>query len=1522
MADNQLNWNGWVTPDLARNPGAAMDVLNSGTPNTTNIPVSHAVKGIGVQDAINDHIATNNSSNFWNNIVQGGVKGLSWLNKPLKEIQRDYKFVHSVYIDVGFMQGFLATAAIVGGGVGGALLMGPAGAALGADAAAGLERKLLGNVYKKSYQNSEDENYKISPGRDFSNLLATASDAVGLQAAAKAFKNTNAGIGKVVSGVSDFGFAVEADPFMAIGRFAQFMKAGKYLGLDKAGEIQIKYPLFKANDGVKNFMMERSGAPLTSDQMDLIRKGTEVKIPGVKEPVNTNSISRQYNNALDDIVKTNLEAKTTAVAAGQIAVKYPSLGTIAPARLAEFKTADEVHNFFKTSLYFGELRDTLAGQAMLPSRTLLRAKASDTTVANVLRNANVQKYITDVTDPTGKAVIQNPKWQKYGIARNLSKVYNTFTGYMPYSIDPKDLKLSLNQFRWNANDAVTVVYRIARIGMGDLGAKEMAGQYAQAVAMADEAGLGLARSIKNHTVVEALKALGMPNADNFVKDAYDAAHSLSEPLVSSGIYGVNTSVEPIGTYISSEGIKNAGVFARHAEDMFTIPDFLEVKKAMRDAGTVMKAFGKLDEWTSKYYINKVFKPLALGTAGFGLRVSAAELLPTFARYGILNTIQAKIAVSAAKSFDKVSRKEAESIASASLVSLGAHEGIAEDVMKTGFPAFKKAKEAGLKFASKLVPEEQLQLAIDNIRDLDGHFITEPGRAGHGGDVNQAYQMGMSASYTHQIYGKTKLFKEKEGYTTYSPSDIHFGPRYTSELNKAAHDAAQRNIATDLLSSWKTYIKGSKAQVDNVAEKATQYEAYQNLRNDLIDKETARMQATVDGKYEPYQYEKKTLSRWVDSTRDGTLRAFAQDRVDATLGSLIGQDGTLLDAFAGNVSKGVGTDFSIVKSLQDSSPLSLPGGVAGPNLEAYFPAKDVGNWLVNITNLGFKKVIDPIVNGLSREPLFMLHLGDAYARLKPMVSLGYYTEEQARRVARVEATYSMMPQIHNVALRSQFAQLARNFLPFYFAQEQAIKRAYNSLKDTSIGSPLFSRGMRFYQIAEQTLNDPSFVQTNDSGSKYIYIPAVGEFGNAVRAGLSAFGIPSVSGLPVTGMGNLVSLKSVLPELQTPGVAPFLAVSGNILADIFPELNGPIKGAIGDISFNRSALDTIIPATWFKTAMAAAGGPDFTNQQANALNGALAAAYFHGKVPDSSNTALERQQFVDQLKGNVKSILIVKAFLGLISPLSPSVTGEDAGFRDEFWKLFKAKGNFADALLAFQGEHGSRAVSYTVAKTESNLPGLHLPYVQETLQYIKDNKQMFNPTSGVESAAYYLIPQDNATNISDRAVFNDLVRQGLRKQRQPEELLKQFYIAEGSSLMNQKIDQHLANLEQYKYIPALKKIENDNWSQTIQIMKNFYPVWYEDYTSGGSQNAQTVVKQLNKIFTPSNPNQPNHEQAVMVKDLLQKYNNYASSLASYSGLGIQPIVTKTMKDDWQNYLLARAKEEPRLASVINSVFMKLG
>lgn len=1508
MADNTKDWGDWLTPDLANNPGAAYDVSKSPNPKDAAYVVSHSIKTSAAQNAVNDHKENNNSDGFWNQLGHKAVTGLEWVMKPLQEVQRDYKFIHSVYANHGFLNGFVATLGVTGGAVLGTFAGGPTGTVLGAELAATALRKLSNtgpfkDHFSDSYKDSENALYKVSAGRDFSNAIASASDALGADGVAKVLRQTDAGLGKIVSGTGDLAFIVTADPVMVLGKFAQSMRAGKEVALAESGALQVKYPIQRAIPGARDFIMSHTGRAVTSEQMDAVRAGS-TSLFGL------NKTARTYNRALDDIARST---------AGEIVAKYPALGVDAAGHLGKIKDAGKVHEFLKTVMYFGE-QDASRGavSAILPSRTLLRDTASKFSLTQFVQGKAVYKFTEDAA---GK-LVENPEWKRFNLPRLAQATYKTFTGYMPYSIDDETGKLLTNKFRWNSQDAATNIYRIAKFGMGDEGAKLQAGRYAEAVAVGD---FKSARLIKNETVFETFKAMGLHDDNFFVKTIKTEIDNINAETVGAQVYGVSgVTGEALGSYMTANGPKVGGLFEHHATEMFDIPNFNAIRASLHEAGNLSSVYGKFDDFIADQYVNKIFKPLALMTSGFGLRVSAAEMLPTIARFGVINTFKSSLAKSAAKVNYKLAKGEAEHLASASLIALGAKDGIAEDVMTKGFPAFRDAARRGFVKAAAFTAPEQLELASRLMMTNGGHLLKEAVSTGHGLDASIGYQMETAASYFAQIKKNSNLFKGLPDFTTYQASDPHFVPLMQNALNKAAKSQAEKNIASDLL----TFTKGkTKLQVEDDVTKAAAHAEFMTTRDELIAEEYRRMQEQVLGKYDGYKYDIQKLSRW----GDGDLYQFASDRVDATLGKLVGQNGTIQRKLASDIVMSKEIQLNDLIAAHSANPLDFPKMVEGPIMMEP-PRK---GWYNNAIDIGFKKFIDPIINNLSREPMYMLHVAEEYGFYAAKVKAGELTEDQALRFAQQRAVHMMVPQIHNVALRSQFSQMARNVLPFYFAQEQALKRAYATLKDTAVGNPLFSKGLRYFQIAEHGLSDPAFVQQDDQGNKFVTLPGVGAFGEAVQKAM-AFILPTkfVGGLPISAQGNLISLKTVLPEFQMPGVTPMVSIELNTIAKLFPFTRPAVKVAVGEIGYHpdKMSLDTVadalMPATWAKNVWRAMTLDDQDAAVSNALTAALASAYYHEQIPGQKEGVevdpVEMDNFIGRLRNNVSTILLVKAALGIISPVAPKVEQSDLGFRDEFWNLVKRKGNYADALQEFLANHGDKAISYTVAKTDSTIMGAKYPYVKETVDFINNNRDKFKDQS-VSTGWYFLVPQATEKD-SSYDVYSQMVSMHLRESLQPKELLRQFYIAQGDNAIA------TAKAEHYKKLDAAKanmdtftqQQEKTAWSNKLKEMQVLYPTWYSDYKSSeGRDNAEKVVKQLNAIFYGADKaNAPTHDQAKDVKTLLDKYNRHVNTINQYSTMGVTGFMVDQEKSNWSDYIYRTSQEYPHLAPIINGVFAKLG
>jgi hypothetical protein len=1451
-----FNYN--ITPDLARTPGLAFDAIRSQNPDA-GILLSHTNRVAATSDAINNNIENEDTSNFWNRVIDQAGKGalgsLEFLGKPLEEVKKDYKYIHSVYTNHGALQGFAATMGVAGGATLGALVAGPLGLAAGAAVAGSLERNIFGRQerWASSFKDSENPEYKISPGRDFSNLSSQIADILGADGIAQELKKTDVGKGKLVSGAGDLTFSILMDPINMLGRFSYLLKTGKYLknvpGVNGVVETQLKYPLMRTIPGVQNFLEARSLRVLNINQLDDVKAGGAL-----------NAASRLYNRALEDIATSS---------AGEIAAKFPELGTVAAGRLGSLKTADAVHDFFKTSLYFGELRGTLAGAGMLPSRSLLRTTFSDSKVVNFLRN--------DGSLP--------------------GRIYKTFSGYMPYSVDAETGKLSLKSFQWDSPDAASVVYRVARFAHGDAAAKEFAGQYAESVASNQ---IGTAKAIYAQTVFDTLKAAGLPDDSVLVQNAWKDIQKLSQSGVSKEIYGVGakngTDVSIVNT---ADGPRALGLDSWQASDEWSLPNYLAITKELRNLGKFSKVYGKLDDFAYKAYTGGIFKPLALLTLGFGLRITASELIPTFSRFGTINTFKASIAKSAAKLDYKMSKGEEGHVMAAAFSALGALTGgVPLDLSGSAWPAFREAARRGLKRAAELTAPEQFDLATKLIIANEGHILRDAISTGHGSDASVSYQL----QDTAHAYMQTQKLKYRDlpTYTTYDAANKDYYGRLHHQLIRSANEPYKIDMSNDLLelipegkSPFKM-VKG-KLEIDSKIEK------------ELIKRETQRIKDAIVGKNEVRKREVQGLARYTQQNP----AEFATNRVDSFLGLISGKDGTYRKDFVNAIANKKKFDL---KTLQSIDTRELPMEVAGAEVAPYIGS----NAFQKIVDMGFRGFVDPVINNLVREQMYLMHVADEYVGLKSLIDNGL-TEEQAIRIAQSRAVYAMLPQIHNTALRNQFAQLARNFLPFYFAQEQAMKRSYRLAKETGFGGPIFSRGLRAYQAAEHILNDPAFVQQDDQGNRYVYLPMVGYFGEAMQNTLSGFGVPMVSGLPISAQGNLVSLKTVLPEFQMPGVTPFVSIAGNIFASAFPPLRDPVKKIIGDISYGQAITDALIPSAALRTVWNTLPQNEQNNAMQNAILGAMQSAYFHGQVPGPDSSPMERQNFVDRIKNNARSILMVKAITNMLSPLAPRIAQEDIGLRDEWYKTLKSNKNYADAILEFTGKHGNSSISYTVSRNESAVPGAYLPYTQKALDYIDNNNELLNSPYG--SAALFLIPQEDGPG-DKQTIYYEYLRQKLRLRKQPIDVLNQFYIAMGDHLVSEPRTLHNQKVDELKAIGDAEglKVENSNWQDFMTGMKVMHPLWYADNASPESGiRAQQIYGKLVEMRTLNIA--PQSEQTNLVFKLMDDYETHQSIVAENTSLGIADL-TALEKQNWETYLTNLRESEPRLRSVINSVFLKLG
>jgi len=1568
--------------------------IASGNPTTANaLGATDSVAQTA--NAVNTHLNTYSSHGWFNSIltdvkdVAGAVTGFigkapvigtlaNWASKPLQEVQKDYKFIHSLWADHGPAAGILGTLGVIAGGTLGTIL-GPEGTVLGATAAGALERNILGRVipsFKDSLNKSNDPNYNVSFGRDLAHGL---SNIPGFGTLA----NTNQGFGQFVSGIADASFDFSADPIAKVGKIYGKVKNGSYLA-------EAKNP-----DG--SVMRDESGLPIVKATLPIASRAPSVEsfLKSVAPKVNSsadlmdaynNTFNWQFRGAVKDIASMDNPIDI------QVRYKESNITTPLANALAAAKTEPEVLNVLGKSMYSNEFAQatTPTGALVMPTRTLgkifsdrwgaerIRSSTQATTLneqKNFLvpkrstvmvpkmeqtldENGNVvldeagnpvmrqqinqfgMPVLTAATDANGEVItkINTPVWMakngtelKNNVMNALAAKVRTFTGMKALSINQDLMKQTGEKIDFRDPNAGVTVYNLLNYAMPSDVAKEYA---AKVMTAADD---NERRALLRGAQVEVLKAAGLPDEAGMLNKILSQVHRATfGDEVTNGVYGFLDG-KPLGHMVDADG--NAVNAALDPSQRY-LGSMMDLK-SMHQAIRATKAYGILYNHADDFfthYTNRIFAPLTLLSTGFGLRVAGAEALHQVIRRGLGDYLRNVVASSAekyqgahfksgpelVKTTDAITQAlTPEELAVADKPNDMVNENAVTKELAEREKGFKTLVQGAIKasgstasynsaiksvvdlkakvhpvgwladkFASSKIAPYSVRQKIDDLARLHASIGSEGIPAGIAADHGASAEAAAFDNVDQfiQAFGRSK--RPGEELAGLSQTDPHFKQYWAQNLQKAANSEFHQDIAADFLRQAKLN-PGLKA--DQIWAKVQELHTAR-----IADKTT----------YQEYRTSMDGLSR-------ATPESFAAAQIQHMRGMVQGADGTTHTAFLRNVANGNKTYVEDMKDLNNASwPAVVLGRKARPSLD---------NIMQKVQDVGFRTAVNPVMDFLSRQPLFAHFYSQALREADTMKALGLIDEDEAVRLAALRGTENMLPTIHNPQLRSQFAVLHRNLMPFYFAQEQALKRVGRLVTSNP-------QAFRDFQMVNHGINNPGFVHTDANGNKYIVYPLLGEVGNNMLRGLQALGINSMSGLPESVTGNTSSLLTILPDIKMPGTGTFANIALEQLAKRFPVFTALSDAASGGYP-PKTLTEAMFPNASMRNIWDSMTMDQKQTNVANSITSAIAAGYASGQIPEdfAARPAFEQQQIMDKIYANAKSNLIIKGIFSFFLPLSPNVTNDYytknlQSFRSEFLNMLKpvAQGGLGltmqQALPKFLEEHGSKAVSYTVSATSQDTGGANVPLSDTTISWLKNNTGLINDPALAVGAAY-LIPQ-NTQGGNVAKIENELLAEHLRSKRTPSDFMNAIYIAKGWADIG-------ADYADYQKYMANARATNNTYAlgQGAAMWKQFTanyglrnPIWFNDY-SGTTRvvNANLAMDALLKIQKEGK--MPNDPQSQGINDLLNNYKDFKPQLDATIINGKATPMHSALLDQWNTYLDQVSAQNPNLVNVVNGVFRKV-
>lgn len=426
--------------------------------------------------------------------------------------------------------------------------------------------------------------------------------------------------------------------------------------------------------------------------------------------------------------------------------------------------------------------------------------------------------------------------------------------------------------------------------------------------------------------------------------------------------------------------------------------------------------------------------------------------------------------------------------------------------------------------------------------------------------------------------------------------------------------------------------------------------------------------------------------------------------------------------------------------------------------------------------------------------------------------------------------------HNI--RSQFAETIRNLVPFYFAEEQFMKRWIR----TAIYDPA---SIHKLQVIKHGLESSGLLQRDpESGEQYFVYPGSGELNSLIGHAMEKVtGRPTVMPMYVPMTGQLRYALPGFDNLGVPAPGPLVSVPLSMLANRFPELRDAEYTVLGERAAGKGIVDHLMPTSVRRFWDAMKATPESSREMASSMMAAMAymEASGHGLPDDASSTQVE--VYLDRVENWARSLMLTRAIVGFTAPAAPSgdVPGKELSVEfkralsdlpiDEAVTTFLAANPDATPFTVFQSETPSKAYIR---------PGM------QTLNWLEANQDILGQ---YPMAAPWLVPQEfNDEPYSSRA-YNGQVAMGVRERRLPEEYYREIKFAQAAPQYfdtKDEFERKIAALRVARETDAAQEQEAayGRWRQAYLAQ---HPIFAEQLSSPQSRlDREKVVDQLFAMF----------------------------------------------------------------------------
>jgi hypothetical protein len=291
--------------------------------------------------------------------------------------------------------------------------------------------------------------------------------------------------------------------------------------------------------------------------------------------------------------------------------------------------------------------------------------------------------------------------------------------------------------------------------------------------------------------------------------------------------------------------------------------------------------------------------------------------------------------------------------------------------------------------------------------------------------------------------------------------------------------------------------------------------------------------------------------------------------------------------------------------------------------------------------------------------------DGRALGQELLAIRNFKEIAAERAA-LATINDIIPFIDSHEYKSVFSLYVKNLLPFWYAEENFLKRwVRGAINNGTYGLEELRRA----QLTFMGGRSSGIIQEDANGEQWVVYPGSGLWNNAFGRIFGDFGSPNPTNYVFASR-----LDGLLPgfndQAGRPGVGPWSAFPLTMLAMAYPEVQGLRRTIVGDVGATKGLIEQatqfVLPTFFARFANLLNNDENTNLQLGNAMRQAMQIRAARGDIPSEGATAKESQDWYDEVKQDARGLLISNYIYGFFAPGVPYAMPVEEGLGNlGFW-----------------------------------------------------------------------------------------------------------------------------------------------------------------------------------------------------------------------------------------------------------------